>query len=112
MTLTRLFRVGCSVLGTSMLALSPANALVKTNGEWYPQHKRGLWEIVNTQSSTAYKTTELRCVGTVAQETRTSKKEYLEETKDCRTVVLEGRGLKSRISLRCIRATNFAVHVG
>lgn len=102
MTLTRLFRVGCSVLGASMLTFSLANASVKANGEWYPRQKRGLWEIVNSQSSSpAYKTTELRCVGAVVQETRTSKKEYLEETKDCRTVVLETSAKKVEQRREC-----------
>jgi len=85
-----------------MLTFSLANASEKTNAEWYPQQKRGLWEIVNSQSSNAgYKTTELRCVGARAQETRTSKKEYLEETKDCRTVVLETSAKKVERQREC-----------
>ena len=88
MKLTQLLR-RCSVPGTTMLIFSLANASEKTTAEWYPQQKQGLWEIVNSQSANnGYKTTELRCVGAKAQETRTSKKEYLEETKDCRIVVL------------------------
>ena len=101
MTLTQLLR-RCSVLGTTMLTFSLANASEKTNAEWYPQQKRGLWEIVNSQSSnTGYKTTELRCVGARAQETRTAKKEYLEETKDCRTLVLETSAKKVEQRREC-----------
>lgn len=102
MTAAQFFLVASRVLSALLLVFSMADASAKIDGDWYPQQKRGLWEIVNSQSpSTAYKTTELRCVGAAGQEKRTSKKEFLEETKDCRTTVLETSAKKVEQRREC-----------
>jgi len=64
----------------------------------YPALKKGLWEIVTTDSSSPdFKATELRCVGGANQERRTAKKEFADEIKNCR--VLTSTSSKEKISL-------------
>jgi hypothetical protein len=106
MTSIQLSRLRCCVLGAILFAFSMATianaSAKKISDDWYPPLKKGLWEIFNSESLYGgYTTTELRCVGAVGQEKRTSKKEHMEQTKDCHTTVLQTSAKKVEQRREC-----------
>jgi hypothetical protein len=106
MTSTKLFPMRRSIFGMFLLTFSMATmanpSAKKISDDWYPPLKKGLWEIFNSESLNAgYTTTELRCVGPLVRENRTSKKEYLEQTKDCRSTVLKSSAKKVEQQREC-----------
>jgi hypothetical protein len=103
---TMLFLLRCSIFGMFLLAFSMATMAnppaQKISDDWYPPLKKGLWEIFNSESLYGgYTTTELRCVGEGGQEKRTSKKEHMEQTKDCHTTVLQTSAKKVEQRREC-----------
>lgn len=98
MTSTQFCNVHISTFAMALLtfpSFSVANASATSSVNWYPRHKTGLWVIKNEESQHAgHKTTELRCVGTLDEEKRTSKKEFLVENTDCRITVLKSSARK------------------
>jgi hypothetical protein len=68
----------------------------------FPALKPGLWEIVNSRSyNPGFTTTGRRCVGPASQERLAANKEFMEASKDCRTVVSETSAKKINFSMEC-----------
>jgi hypothetical protein len=118
MTSTWLIRMRCIALGTVLLAFSVATVAYAAPGkkigdDWYPPLKKGLWEIFNSSSQNAgYTTTELRCVGAAGEEKQTSKKEHMEETKDCRISILKTSAQKVEQQRVCKRDEGVIATIG